>query len=144
MKTHIAVMRKSLGLTRKLLTGEKTIESRWYKNRYRPWDQIDVGDVVYFKDSGGPVTVKARVAEVLQFGNLNPEKVRGILAKYGGRLGVDSKDLDKYFEMFKGKRYCIIVFLTGVEAIEPFEIDKTGFGAMASWLVVDDIESVRR
>ena len=58
---HLAIMRKSWGLTQKILTGQKKIESRWYKNKYRPWNQIQKGDVIYFKDSGEPVTIKATV-----------------------------------------------------------------------------------
>lgn len=30
---HVAIMKKSWGLTRKILSGEKTIESRWYRFR---------------------------------------------------------------------------------------------------------------
>ena len=37
---HLAIMRKSWNLTNKILTGEKKIESRWYKNKYAPWDKI--------------------------------------------------------------------------------------------------------
>lgn len=145
-RTHIAIMRKSWGLTRKILTGEKTIESRWYKNKYKPWDQIDAGDTVYFKDSGEPITIKAIVDKVRQFDSLNPDKVSKLLDRYGkpDGLGADPKNLNKYFEMFKNKRYCLIIFLKDVEEIEPFEIDKSGFGAMASWLIVDDIEKIKR
>jgi ASC-1-like (ASCH) protein len=146
-RTHIAIMRKSWGLTQKLLTGEKTIESRWYKNKYKPWDQIDAGDTIYFKDSGRPVTVQARVSKVLQFENLNPDRVWKILREYGRKdgLGVAIEEIDKYFDRFKEKKYCLIIFLGEVEAVaEPFEIDKSGFGAMSSWLVVDDIEKIRR
>lgn len=64
---HVAIMRKSWGLTQKILTGEKKIESRWYNVRYAPWDKIEKGDMVYFKDSGTPVTLRTRVQKVLQF-----------------------------------------------------------------------------
>ena len=37
---HLAIMRKSWNLTNKILTGEKKIESRWYKNKYVPWNKI--------------------------------------------------------------------------------------------------------
>lgn len=81
--THIAIMRKSWGLTDKILSGEKKIESRWYLNRYVPWDRIKTGDTVYFKDSGEPVRIKATVSQVMQYDNLNPDKVRELLNKYG-------------------------------------------------------------
>jgi len=146
-RTHIAITRKSWGLTRKILTGEKTIESRWYQNKSRPWNQIDVGDIVYFKDSGEPVTIRAEVSKVLQFENLNPGKVREILCKYGRQDGLGAEsgaELKKCFELFKGKKYCLLVFLGDVEVVVPFEIDKAGFGARAAWLVVDDIQKIRK
>jgi len=58
-------MRKSWGLLPKILTGEKTIESRWYKNKCSPWGKIKRGDVVYFKNSGEPVTIKAEVSKII-------------------------------------------------------------------------------
>ena len=64
---HLAIMRKSWGLTDKILTGQKKIESRWYSVKYKPWDSIKEGETVYFKDSGGPVRIKAEVARVMQF-----------------------------------------------------------------------------
>jgi len=41
--------------------GEKQIESRWYVNKINPWNKVKVGDTVYFKNSGDPVTAKVRV-----------------------------------------------------------------------------------
>jgi len=145
-KIHIAIMRKSWGLTQKILTGEKTIETRWYMNRHKPWGVINQGDTVYFKDSGEPVRLKATVSKVVQFKNLTPQKVATILKYYAQADGleVDKKDIKPYFEMFKNKRYCLLVFLKDPQAVEPFEIDKSGFGAMAAWITVDRINLIRK
>ena len=144
-RVHLAIMRKSWGLTQKILSGEKTIESRWYKNQYKPWDEIQPGDDIYFKDSGEPVKIKAVVEKALQFENLNPDIVRKILKKYGKSdgLGIDTDDFEKYFEMFKNKKCCLIIFLKNVRKIKPFDIDKSSFGAMAAWLIVDDINKIK-
>lgn len=142
-RTHIAIMKKSWGLTQKIKSGRKTIESRWYKNKSRPWDQISADDTVYFKDSGEPVSVKAQVDKVLQFSDLTPSKVRKILKLYGQDDGLGIEDLDQYFEMFKDKKYCILLFLKGVKSVKPFKINKSGWGNMAAWLIVDDINSIR-
>ena len=64
---HVAIMKKSWKLTDKIISGKKIIESRWYKNKYTPWDKIKRGDMVYFKNSGEPVAIKALVTKVLQF-----------------------------------------------------------------------------
>ena len=47
---HVAIMKKSWGLVEKILAGEKTVESRWYKSKCVPWDRIKPKDIIYFKD----------------------------------------------------------------------------------------------
>ena len=140
---HIAIMRKSWGLTKKILTGEKKIESRWYKSRYPPWDKIKEGETVYFKDSGDPVTIKTIVDKVIQFSNLTPDKVREILNKYGKEDGLGIDEIPKFFKMFKDKKYCVLVFLRDVQRIKPFNIDKTGFGLMSAWLIIEDVNKIK-
>lgn len=140
---HLAIMKKSWGLTEKILSGQKKIESRWYKSKYAPWDKIKSGEIVYFKDSGSPVTLKARVGKVLQFADLTPKKVRDILNKYGDDDGIEKQDIPKFFELFKNKKYCMLIFLKNPQKITPFEIDKTGFGAMVAWICVDCIDKIK-
>lgn len=141
---HLAIMRKSWGLTPKILSGKKTIESRWYMARHSPWDRIGPGDTVYFKDSGSPVTIKAEVEAVKQFSGLDPQKVRDILDRYGREDGLEREDIPVFYGMFRDKRYCILVFLRNPERTGPFDIDKSGFGTMSAWITLQDISSIRK
>lgn len=141
---HLAIMRKSWGLTQKIASGQKTIESRWYLNRSAPWDKIHTGDIVYFKDSGEPVTLQATVSKVLQFEGLTPAKVRQLLHEYGSQDGLTPDNIPHYYELFKKKRYCLLIFLQDVKPVEPFHIDKTGFGAMAAWITVSSVKHLRK
>jgi hypothetical protein len=141
---HLAIMKKSWGLTRKILTGQKKIESRWYKLKYPPWDKIKSDETVYFKNSGEPVAIRAKVDKIIQFSSLTPEKVKEILYKYGKDDGIGTDEIPKFFEMFKDKKYCMLIFLKNPQEVEPFEIDKTGFGAMSSWLIVKDINEIKK
>lgn len=136
-------MKKSWGLTKKILTGQKKIESRWYKVKYPPWGKIESGDAIYFKDSGEQVKIKAEVDKVIHFSSLNPNKVKEILEKYGDEDGIEKKDIPKFFKMFKDKNYCMLIFLKNTKEIETFEIDKSGFGTMSSWITVDDINQIK-
>lgn len=140
---HVAIMKKSWGLLPKIISGEKTIESRWYKNKSAPWGRIQAGDTIYFKNSGEPVTVRSKVAKVLSYEGLAPSGVREILDLYGKRDGIDDSGLDEFYQLFQNKKYCLLVFLKGPQKIKPFQIDKRGFGSMAAWLCVDAIEKVR-
>ncbi|MFH0986943.1 MAG: hypothetical protein V1911_02730 [Candidatus Micrarchaeota archaeon] len=141
---HLAIMRKSWGLIGKILTAEKTIESRWYKFKRDPWNKIKQGDTVYFKDSGEPVTIKAGVSEVIQRQNLTSEKVRQILEEFRERVGIEEKDLENYCQLFKDKKYCILVFLKNPEKVEPFHVSKKGYGLMSAWITIDDINKLRK
>lgn len=141
---HLAIMRKSWQLTDKILKGQKVIESRWYAIKAKPWDSIKKGEVVYFKDSGEPVRIKAKVSKVIQFADLTPDLVQKILDEYGKAIGLEKEKIPKFFERFKNKKYCLLIFLTNPKKIKPFEIDKTGFGAMAAWITVDNISKIKK
>lgn len=141
---HLAIMKKSWRLKEKILTGRKSIESRWYSTKYPPFDRIKKGDTVYFKDSSEPVTVKAEVSVVKQFSDLSPDKVRDILNEYGKLDGIEGDEINKYFEMFKDKKYCILVFLENPVPVKPFKVDKKGYGMMSSWLCLKNIDDIRK
>lgn len=126
------------------MNGQKKIESRWYSTRRAPWDKIKAGETIYFKDSGEPVTIKARVAKVLQFADLTPKKVKKILDKYGRDDGIEKEKIPEFFARFKNKKYCLLIFLKNPIKIKPFEIDKTGFGAMSAWITIDDIKKIKK
>lgn len=140
---HLAIMRKSWKLTSKILSGRKKIESRWYLSKYPPWNKIKSGETVYFKDSGDPVTLKAEVEKVLQFDKLTPAKVKEILLQYADDDGIEEEDIPMFYELFKNKKYCMLIFLKNPQKIEPFKINKAGYGAMAAWICVDDINQLR-
>ncbi len=142
---HIAIMKKSWKLTEKILSGEKTVEERWYKFKRAPWDRIKAGDNIYFKDSGEPVTIKAKVTKVLQFTDLTPEKTKEIVVKYGkADLGTDDEMPSEIKEYVTGKNFCMIIFFDNVKKIKPFNIDKTGFGVMSAWITIDNIERIKK
>jgi ASC-1-like (ASCH) protein len=140
---HIAFMQKSWGLTDKIVMGQKTIESRWYNVKYAPWGKISPGDTIYFKNSGEPVTIQAEVEKVHYISDLTPVKVQIILDEYGKSIGIEEADIPTFFEKFKHKRYCILIYLKHVHRIPPFEINKQGFGAMSSWICVEHVSKIQ-
>ncbi|MFO7710737.1 MAG: ASCH domain-containing protein [Candidatus Woesearchaeota archaeon] len=135
---HLAILSKERKLLAKILSGEKTIESRWYKSRKTPYRNISINDIIYFKESGEPVRAKARVSKVLFFDGLNEYKILKILEEYGERICVPIS----YAEKLSGKNFCTLVFIDKVQSVVPFNIDKTGYGLMAAWISVNDICSI--
>lgn len=139
---HVAIMKKSWGLLPKILSGEKTIESRWYQTKRAPWNKITAGDTIYFKNSGEPVTARATVSCVLQFPDLTPERVKSILDQYGREDGIQKGESQKFFELFKNKKYCLLIFLKDAQSVKSFNVNKSGFGAMAAWITVDKVSKI--
>ncbi len=143
----MAIMKKSWKLLPKILTGEKTIESRWYKTKCEAWGKVKAEDTIYFKDSGEPVSLKANVAKALEFSDLTPPKVKEILEKYGGRIGLDFFTSQTFKNVGaswnRHKKYCVLIFLKNVRKVKPFNISKTGFGAPCAWLTIKNINQIK-
>ena len=135
---HIAILQKEW--LPKILAGEKTIESRWYKQKRTPYQNIHPGETIYFKETGKPVTAKATVQKALFFDALTEEKLREILQIYGKQINMTLDVIPGLLD----KKYSILVMLKEVESIQPFTINKKGFGNMAAWITVKNIENIRK
>lgn len=139
---HIAIMKKSLGLMPKIFSGEKTIESRWYKTKRAPWDRVKPGDIVYFKNAGEPVVLSAVVLEVLQFEINNIYEAKRIVEKYGNEIFLLNKNVKTWPILPK---YCILMRLKDPKLLQkPFSINKSGFGIGCAWIIVDNIDSIKK
>lgn len=145
--THIAIMKSSWKLLPKILSGEKTVESRWYKFKACPWNRIFPEDIIYFKDSGKPVTVKARVTKVQQYIVEDVKDAVNLFLQIGSEdLGIPVKtknDIPRLvLDYISNKKYATFVYFDNVQKIKPFNINKKGFGMQAAWMCVGDLESI--
>ncbi len=136
---HLAILSKKLDILSKIISGEKTIESRWYKFKKSPYKSITPDEVIYFKESGSPVTAKAKAEKALFFDSLTPEKIQKILSEYQKQICVDMS----YFEEIKSKKFCSLIFLKDVEKIAPFKINKDKYGIMSAWISVNSIDDLK-
>ena len=138
---HVAIMKPSWRLIPKILSGEKTIESRWYQTRRAPWNNIRAGDRVYFKDSGKYITAVATVSEVLQFTLNRLADAEQVVERYGKHLSLVNRDPSTWSSIPK---YCILIRLIDAKPIsQPFAINKQGFGSAAAWITVPSISNIR-
>ena len=140
---HLAIMNPKRKLIPKILSGEKTIESRWYLMKVAPWNKIKAGDTVYFKDAGKLVTASATVAKVLQYDKYTDEQLHEILNMYADGIAFRSP-LDEVYQWAKPKKYCILIFLKHPKQILPFAIDKAWYGSACAWISVENIEKIRK
>lgn len=126
---HIAIMNPKIAPVADILSGKKTIESRWSKYKSVPWGKVHPGETIYFKETGKNVTAKARVEKVISIEHPN---AKFIAQKYGLKE-----------EWGKNKNYCTLIFLKNPKKIKPFKINKSGFGAPAVWICMENINKIK-
>jgi len=112
---HLAILSSKLNLFGKILSGEKSIESRWYFNRKTPYKNIFPGETIYFKEGGR--FAKAVVEKALFF-EVDDARIKELLLEYGDRIGAGIE----YFENVKGKRYVTLVFIRDAAEVKPFYV----------------------
>ena len=126
---HIAILRQPF--FDMVLSGEKTIESRWSMNKIAPYSKVSVGDEILLKLTGQPVTATAKVKEVKYY-ELTPQKAEDIRLRYGKEIGTDK------FENWQStlqKKYCTLIWLYDVKKISPMQVKRSNG---AGWIVVKD------
>lgn len=139
---HVAILSKQLPWLERIRSGVKTIESRWYQKRSLPWQKIAVGDYVFFKNSGEPVTLRASVSHVQFFSELTPSKISDLVQIEAKQLGLKVGEVGNFIELVNNKRFAILISLTDIIEVPAFAITKKGFGAMTAWITIAHIESI--
>jgi predicted transcriptional regulator len=147
---HVAILTKKYKFIEKILSGEKTIESRWYVNRIKPWLNIKPNEKIYLKNSGGLIEAVADVEKVLFFSNkendtinnVQPYDYKKIFNLYARDICIqDKKNFD---EFAKSKNYCILIFLKNPKRLKKaFNINKTGYGNACAWLITNNINDIK-
>ncbi len=126
---HIAILRQPF--YDMVLNGTKTIESRWSIHKIAPYNKVKIGDLIYIKLTGKPVTAKAKVKDV-KFYCLTPEIVEDIRLKYGKFIGTDKF---KNWGDILHKKYCTLIWLDKVEKIKPMQVKRSNG---AGWIILKD------
>jgi hypothetical protein len=131
MKKHLAVFSKE-GVAQ-ILTGKKTVETRFSKKNIPPFGMVNSGDLIYIKESGGAIKGQAVVKSVLSFEKFSEDDLTFIKKTYGKKISLGSKEDDeKYFEERKDSVFLTVIFLDKVEEfitppIKPIKKDLRGW-----------------
>jgi len=124
-----------------LLSNKKTMIIRGATGRKIPYGRVNQGDVLYFinNNSEGLILAKAKVVSVFNSDKMTEKESAKLVETHQGKLQLTKKQYDRW----AGKRYLVLIEVSGVEEVEPFRIDKSNYGNMDDWLPVEQIESVR-
>ena len=114
MKKHLAIMHQPV--LEAILSGTKTIESRFSKHRISPFGQVSTGDIVYMKASGGDVIGQFRVKKVYSFEGLEKEDISDIFTQFGSKISSGNAKIDKDYKKSKAdSHYATLIFITQAE-----------------------------
>ena len=96
-----------------ILEGKKTIDSRLSKVRCAPYDKISAGDVVYMKESSGPVKGQFIASKVDTYEDLTPEILRNINTQYHQEIFVDL-GFQGLKDKWSDSKYATLIYISNV------------------------------
>lgn len=127
VRGHLAMLDGSY--LSKIVAGEKTIESRFSKSRIPPFQQITADDVVFLKQSSGPIQAIALVSKVEFYGPLKPGGIDQLIEEYKEELRLD----ESFITLKRDSNYVTLIYFTVVLPINPIPITKSDG---RSWIVL--------
>jgi len=128
MHIHLAIFYKEY--LKKILNKEKTIESRFSKIKCQPFESVKEGDLIFLKESSGPILGKAVVDKVIFYSQLDFSKIKNIVDKYNYGICMENSFLQK----ISRSKYGTLIFLRDITKIKPIYLTKRN---RVSWIVLD-------
>jgi hypothetical protein len=102
-----------------MLNGDKTIESRFSRNRCAPYGEIQQGDVILIKEVAGPICGLTMASKTWCF-DLSRESIWRIRERFGMQICAD----DDFWLSRSDSQYATIIELAETTSISPLECDK--------------------
>lgn len=103
-----------------ILSGTKTVESRFSTRPIPPYRCVRAGDFVFLKRVSGPVVGLVRVSHVWYY-QLDPRRFGQLMSEYGERLGVDDS---LFWDERECSSYCTLMELQDVQRLAPLTVPK--------------------
>lgn len=114
-----------------IVSGEKTIESRWSNRKIAPYNKVKKGDIIYLKESGKDVFYMTTVKDYREF-ELTEEIADQIKREYSNEIKID---LFKNWEECRHKKYLTLIWLNKIEPICQLKVKKSNG---AGWLILGE------
>ena len=139
---HVVYLDSKAKELENLLNKSKTMIIRGAMGRKLPHSRVNEKDTLYFinNNAEGQIKAKASVSFVFNSEKMTTEESKQLISKYQPQLQLT----DAQFQRWAGKRYLVLISLKDIKEIPPFVIDKSCFGNMDDWLLVEKIENVKK
>lgn len=114
---HLAVF--SEPFLSRVLSGEKTIESRFSRNRCAPYGEIDDGDIILLKEVAGPIRGISLARQAWCY-DLSAEPIGRVRKRFGTKICAD----DAFWESRADALYATLIELDATAPLEAVRCDK--------------------
>jgi hypothetical protein len=131
MTTHIAIMVQPY--LQYVLSGRKTLESRFSHHRIVPFGCVSVGDQIYLKLSGGAVVAECVVQQV-QYVEGSPIDVAQVCAAHPELCASPN-----YIAQKSQSRFGTLMWLGPVHPVHPFQVTHVGRNG---WIVLNQDRTI--
>jgi ASC-1-like (ASCH) protein len=121
-----------------ILQGKKTVESRLTMQARDPFDNIEKGDRIYFKQSSGPYCATAVAGHVLFEDNLTPRRIKEIQREYNHLICGE----ESFWNWKRNSNFCTLIWLRDVRPVEVGPAIRPLQGV--AWLTLDEDPAWRR
>lgn len=130
MTKHLAIFKGEAGEL--IISGKKTVESRFSQRKNPPFGVISSGDLVYIKPSGKDPIGQFKVKKVFFMDGLVPTDIKEIQLRYGRKIVADKE----YWEAKKDSRFGTLIFIGECDPFITSPI-KTTKKDLRGWVVLD-------
>ena len=118
MQHHLAILYRTY--LDAILAGEKTIECRFGKMGYLPRLGLAPGDMIWMKESAGPVRAVATAGRVRRFDRLTPARVARLRRKFNSGIRAPAS----FWRQHRDARFATLAWLVDVSGLSPFWVVK--------------------
>jgi hypothetical protein len=139
---HVVYLDAKANELENLLNGKKTMVIRGATGRKLPYGRVNESDILYFinNNAEGEVKAKGIVSSVFNSEKMTEGESKTLIKKHQDKLQLT----DKQFLKWAGKRYIVLIGLKDAKEIKSFAIDKSNYGNMDDWFLVEKIETVKK
>lgn len=130
MKKHLVIFTGDLA--EKILTGVKTIESRFSKAKIAPFGLVSAGDIVYIKPTGKDIVGQFEVDKVIFYDGLTVPDIEKIKLEYGDKIAANGD----FWQDKRTSKYASLIFIKQSTRflVSPIKIEKKD---QRGWIVLD-------
>ena len=139
---HVVYLEAKEKELEKLVSKEKRMIIRGAAGRKLPYGRVFPGEVLWFIENKGDGLVrgKAVVKQVFNSGKPTAAEALHLIEENQATLNLSLDQVKRW----SGKRYLVLIELENFALVELFAIDRSSFGNMDDWLVVHDVQILRR